>query len=367
MRYIANVRFPTEKAHGIQIAKTCEALLQRGVTLELWVPKRHTPITDTPETYYGLSRDIPTRRFGTLDTVRFGRLGFILQSLTFAYSCARALRGNTEPIYCRDEIVLWTLSYISNVPFIWESHDGSWNIFARRAAHCAKALVVVTEGAKALYLSRGIPAEKVHVIRNGIDLVAFQRAETKEVARARLGLSADARIALYVGRLDGWKGTKTLFEAADVLSKEIQTVIIGGEAQQVKNLSRDYPSVRFLGYRPYAELASNLAAADVLVLPNTAQSGISFDLTSPLKLMGYMAAGRPIVASDIPSVRELVDETSAYLVKPDDAKALAQGIQLAFSSEDAVVKAAEARRRAEALDWSVRAERIQGILADTYA
>lgn len=367
MIYIANIRFPTEKAHGIQIAKTCEALLALGLPVELWVPRRRTHILVAPEAYYGLARSIPVRRFFTLDLVRFGRLGFLAQALTFAFSCARALRKRKDIIYCRDEAVLWLLSHLTDAAFVWESHDGAWNVLARRAAHRCKALVVVTEGAKALYISRGVPAAKIHVIRNGIDLAAFARPEEKTVSRARLGLAPQARIAMYVGRLDGWKGTGTLFEAAGLLPEGIEVVVIGGEPHQVERLSEQFPSVRFLGYRPYAELANNLAAADLLVLPNTAESGISLDLTSPLKLMAYMAAQRPIVASDIPSVRELLDETSAYLVAPDSAEALAAGMSEALAAPDALMRAERAHERVRALGWGVRAERIRGILEDIHA
>lgn len=367
MIYIANIRFPTEKAHGIQIAKTCEALLSIGEGVELWVPKRRTPITQAPKAYYGLLSELPVRRFFTLDLVPFGRFGFLAQALTFALSCALALRARKDIIYCRDEAVLWLLSHLTGAAFVWESHDGAWNLFARRAASACKALVVVTEGAKRLYISRGVPERKIYVIRNGIDLAAFSRAESKAAARARLGLASQANVAMYIGRLDGWKGTETLLDAAERLPEDASVVIIGGEPAQVERLRGAHPRVHFLGYRPYSELANNLAAADVLVLPNTAQSGISLDLTSPLKLMAYMAAGKPIVASDIPSVRELIDESSAYLVIPDDAEALSRGIRQALSASEAEVRATEARKRAASLDWSARAAQIRGILRTIHA
>jgi glycosyltransferase involved in cell wall biosynthesis len=363
MIYIANIRYPTEKAHGIQIAKTCEALIKAGTDLVLWVPRRSTPIKEEPEPYYGLSLPIPARRFFTLDTVGLGRIGFVVQSLSFALACAYALQSKKgEVVYCRDEIVLWLLSYLSQTPCIWESHDGQWTLFAKRAAKTCRRLVVVTEGAKRLYISRGVPESKIAVIRNGIDLASFVHRASKEAARSRLGLPQDKKIALYAGRLDGWKGIDTLLESSKSVGEGVLLALIGGEEEQIRVLSARYHGVRFLGYRPYAELASNLSAADVLVLPNTAKSGISLDLTSPLKLMAYMAAGLPIVASDLPSVRELIDEGSGYLVTPDDTEALSTGIREALFDPEAPVRAARAKARAQDLSWERRGEKIQAML-----
>ena len=71
-----------------------------------------------------------------------------------------------------------------------------------------------------------------------------------------------------------------------------------------------------------------LAAADVAVLPNSSQAQISSNYTSPLKLFEYLASGKPVVASNVPAIREIVqNEQTALLVEPDNARALAEGIQ----------------------------------------
>lgn len=356
IRYVANIRLPTEKAHGIQIMKTCEALAALGHDIELIVPDRKTDIPDDPFSYYGLTTRFPVTRLPVWDTVRYGRLGFLLESFLFAQSARRHLvAASFDVVYGRDELVLARLPG----PYVWESHTGAWNAAARAVARDAKRIIVISEGLKAYYAGKGVPAHKIAVAHDGVDLDAFARPESRHAARARLGLPQDAAVAMYVGRLDGWKGTDTLL-AASARMQGVTVAMIGGEPAQTEALARQHPDVRFLGARPYTELAGNMAAADVLVLPNTGKDEISARFTSPLKLFAYMTSGVPIVASDLPSLREVVDEDAAYLVPADDAEALAKAVGEALTGGGA--RAAEARRRVEAYSWRRRAERIAAAL-----
>jgi hypothetical protein len=135
-----------------------------------------------------------------------------------------------------------------------------------------------------------------------------------------------------------------LFAAAALLPKDTRIAVIGAEEKDIPELHRLYPDSMFIPFRPYKEVADNQAAADVLLLPNTGQNAMSARYTSPLKLFTYMASGIPIVASDIPSVREIVDDASALLVAPDDAEALAEGIIYTLQhAEQACVQSTHAR------------------------
>jgi len=98
----------------------------------------------------------------------------------------------------------------------------------------------------------------------------------------------------------------------------------------------------------------------VLVLPNSAQEPISREYTSPLKLFEYMAAGRPIVASDLPSLREVLSHShNAWLVPPDDPAALA-GALCTVRDDPALGSrlAAQASADIAAYTWDGRARRL---------
>lgn len=358
--YLANIRLPTEKAHGLHIMKACEALTALGHQVELTVPKRWTPVKEQVNEYYRIRTPFPIVYLPIPDTVRNGWLGFTIHRALFALvAFLRVLYTRPDMVYSRDELVLCVVSLIARRKVVWESHDGGWNMFARYLARHATRIVVVSEGLKDFYIQKGVSANKLCAVANGIELADFLHPESKQEARIRLGLPLDTPLALYIGRLDGWKGTDTLIEAAKLLAPQILVAFIGGEDPQVEELRKKHPELCFLGLRPYSELADNQSAADVLVLPNTGKSDISTSFTSPLKLLSYMASSRAIVASDLPSVRELVGEDTAVLVPPDSPEALAQGIrELIEDTSQQQTLARNALERVQTHTWKARAEYI---------
>src|SRR3989344_8967538 len=85
--YIANARMPTEKGHGIQIAKMCEAFIEKGADLTLVVPRRATDPRSVRE-YYGLRVEVPLIRLPAIDRYTGGHIGYLVYSLSFILSYA---------------------------------------------------------------------------------------------------------------------------------------------------------------------------------------------------------------------------------------------------------------------------------------
>jgi glycosyltransferase involved in cell wall biosynthesis len=363
--YIANVRMPTERAHGIQIAKMCEAFALQDFDVTLLVPKRRNTILEAPWSYYGVRKNFSISWLPSLDTVRFGRIGFLIQALTFSVCAAWHVWRHTKPgdiIYSRDELPLAIVSFFRRT-FVWEAHRGTVNVLVRRLLGVCKRVVVISEGLKVRYRELGVPEERLVLAPDGVDDSFLEFDASKAACRQRLGIAGDEKLALYAGHLYSWKGAGVLADAAETLEKHgIVVMFVGGTDADIEAFRRtcgDRKNIRIVGRMPHAEIPSYLRAADVLVIPNTAESDISTRYTSPLKLFEYMASGTPIVASDLPALREVLSELTAFFVPPSDPEALAERIIEVFASyEQAIQAGAAARREAGAYAWRSRAARI---------
>jgi len=357
--YIANARIPTEKAHGIQIIKTCEAFAEFGHKVELILPWRFNRIKENIFEYYNVRKNFTIKKIPSFDLIGLGKVGFWIQSLTFAKLAAcYAFFKKTDVIYSRDELPIFYLSFFKKDIF-WETHTGRYNFFVKQLLKRRVGIVAITEGLRNFYIKKGVDAEKIIVVPDAVDIGDFSKNYVQTDVRRKLGLPVDKKIVLYAGRLDGWKGADTLFEASKLLPDEIKMVIIGGETKQVTCLKKEYPQIIFLGFRPYRELAENLAAADMLLLPNTGKNEISAQFTSPLKLFAYMASKKPIITSDLPSIREILNEGNAYLVAPDDEFALGKAIESALNKKElSESKANSAYQDIQKYTWRARADKI---------
>ena len=220
--------------------------------------------------------------------------------------------------------------------------------------------------AAALEKDFAIPAGKIVYWPNGTDIERFDIPVSCEEARRRLGLPQDKSVALYTGSLQHWKGVETLAGAAKILQGDVATYVVGGSAEDIQKFSIQHSAfiIHFVGQRPWKEIPLWLKAADVLLLPNTARDEESLRYTSPMKLFEYMASGRPVVASDIPSIREIVDETMVFFAKPDDPASFATVIlRVLGQSEEAGQSARRAQEEAVQYTWDRRARKILGRLA----
>jgi len=193
----------------------------------------------------------------------------------------------------------------------------------------------LSQGLKNLYPN----ASRVLVAPDGVDLKLFDIPLSREEAKKHLGLRSNKKLVIYTGSRHLWKGVETLDEVSKLLPHNIEVMIITD--------------------KPHTEIPLYLKAADVLILPNSAKEDISKLYTSPMKLFEYMASGTPIVASDLPSIREILNDSAAFFFAPDSPESLAEAIQEALSNEAiAKSKAENAHKIALNYTWDRRAERI---------
>jgi len=362
--YTANIRVPTEKAHGIQIMKMCEAFAESG-EVELIVPQRLNPIKTDPFEYYGLARDFKIKKFFCLDLISLdkyiGHLALWIESVSFLFFLFPFIIFQKADIfYTRDKFLLPLCLFKKNL--IFEVHTFPKNYFLYSPfLKRLKRIIVITQKLKDLLIEQGISPDRILVAPDGVDLETFDIRETKEECRKRLNLPQDRKIVLYTGHLYKWKGAYILAEASQYLPKDTAVYFVGGTKKDINKFKAQYSKfqIHIVGHKPYTEIPYWLKAADVLVLPNSGKKEISQYWTSPMKMFEYMASKRPIVASDLPSIREILNEENAVLVKSDDPEALVGGIKEILQSPEFSAKlSTKAFSDVQNYTWRKRAEKI---------
>jgi glycosyltransferase involved in cell wall biosynthesis len=147
--------------------------------------------------------------------------------------------------------------------------------------------------------------------------------------------------------------------------KNISVLLVGGDASDKDRLRRlarviGANNITLVGHVAPGEVSSYLKAANVLILPHSGKVAESAKYTCPIKLFEYMAAGVPIVATELPAIKEVISHgENGWLVQPDNPTALAEGIRHLLESESlASAVAQKAAGDAENYTWERRAARI---------
>jgi glycosyltransferase involved in cell wall biosynthesis len=197
------------------------------------------------------------------------------------------------------------------------------------------------------------------VLPNGVD-----------VARFRTDARAPEADLVYTGSLDGWKGVDVLIDALARLDGVRLRIAGFGEPEVVESIlarARERgvaDRLEFLGYRPHHEIPELLASARVIIVSTSGRYREGRDFTCPMKLLEAFAAGRPVVATDLPSIRALLThEREGLLFRDDDPDSLATAVRRLLGDRPLADRlVAAARARVEEFTWEARARRLVGFL-----
>jgi glycosyltransferase involved in cell wall biosynthesis len=226
----------------------------------------------------------------------------------------------------------------------------------------ADGLICITAHLAAMLRKRFQIRGPVLVAPDGVDLASFVSCYA---TLEKLSANRPGGVVVYIGSLHHWKGVDVLLQAMQYLP-EVFLKIVGGDEESLERY-RPYAEglglgdrVRFEGFVCPGRRFEYFRHADVFVLPLRPMHIASY-FTSPLKLFEYMAAGKPIVASDLPAIREiLTPDVNGILVAPNDAQALAAGIRRVLDEPILGLRlAAQATLDVRSYTWDERAERIR--------
>ena len=373
--YIYTRPVPSRETDTQQVLSTVDALGGAGAEVELVLPGSYRRLLGSRAAYDAEVRDF----YGLRHPFRLAPLWTVepspiqLERPAHAAAAAMLARGRRYDLVHTRSRAAVPLCVALKIPIVFETyrrlgHDAPKT--ARMLAGLARSryfLGVITHSRQSAdsLAAAGVPRDKLWVLHNGFDPSKFEPRLTVAEARAAIGLPATTRVAVYTGNVQAQKGLDTVLEMA-ARTPDVSYVIVGGKDKDLAALRDDIAhrglaNVECPGWRPAAELAPYFYAADVLLIPPTARPLVEHGRTVlPMKVFGYLAAGRPILAPDLEDLREVLEDgVSACLVAPDDGDAAVAGLRRVLD-DPALAARISAGARAVAADrtWDARAEQL---------
>lgn len=369
-----DIELTTQRGDAIHTVELARALAARGHTVDLVTA---TPETSLPDLGVGVHHH--ARRRGSDPVIVRECVGI-------------ARRARSEIVYERrlSPKIAFAVSRLAGVPFVMEINGSEEELEVqgrrrsaldpvkrsarRRMFLQAAGIVAVTRPlAEEVSTRYRLPPERVTVVPNGVDPTAFMSSD-RDRARNALKVPAGHWI-LFVGNLAPWQGLDTVLAAISILRREdpdarLSIVGDGPSRAALEQKCRDLDVggiTAFRGAVPHEEIPAHIAASDVCVLPSQRRMNERVG-RSPLKLFEYMASARPVVASDVPGVRDVVEQSGGgLLVPPDDSAAFSAALVRLLQNPEVAHAMGERGRRYVLAErtWARTAENVEAILRES--
>lgn len=368
--YLSSSYVPSRRASSVQVMKMCQALVRTGagVTLVTKGSKaRQEPGVEDDHAFYGVDSGF--------EIVKLPRPGVRGGGLVFAYWVRRLLkqrRQNIDLAYARELGGALAAARLG-LPVILELH-GIPSGSAKRLFHRA---MLTNQVLRIVVISRALQEllDHDHWIPRGVEVLlapdaadALER-EAESATRPNSAGGPGHRPSYgYVGQLHRGKAMEVLVPLARSMPGADFHVVGGSREDLARWREAALPENLVLhGFVPPSEIPSWHRRFDALLLPSQREvygaSGRSpiGDVMSPMKLFEYMAAGKPIVCSDLPVLREILrDGQNALLVPPTDIEGWKTALER-LASKPSLARALVDTARQEFLDhytWEARAARV---------
>ena len=379
--YIQNIDHISPIAHGVYIAKVCEACSDLGLETFLLTPQK--PKSKLRENmdfwdYYRIKKNtitikqlpnIPQR----LLKLFFSDKYFLAESLLLAInSIVYCLGKKIQIIETSEYEVAWLYSLlypIIKIRVIYDSHIDSPKKIPQFFIRNIHGIVASSQKYYNFFDNLGMHS-KLMLIPNGYDPQIFFNIDKGKTIRKTLSISEERFVVGYIGRFETLGVEKGISNLITIGSKAktkipLTLLIIGGPQKYINKYQKQ---VLQYGYKSneciilpqvsHRDVGKYIGMFDAcwLVYPDTDRFRYSM---SPLKAIEYMASGRPIIASDFPSITQVLNQRNAYLVKPTDIDSIInQLIEIYKQYPHALEKAQQASVDVLQYTWKLRQKNI---------
>lgn len=366
----------------------CDALARRArvrlVSLQIRLHRAETRVTD-PLDLYRIKVGFEHRAIRTpLGQDTPSAIVSIVRVVAYAIEGLRtAFRSPSS-----EHVVLYMRNYLpalAVLPFqdmrgkaisvVLEVHEPPRNALQRLVVRRVARVIANSQTLADVVVERGYARLRdVVATHQGVDLSTYTEAKmTKADARKQLRLPSEKKLVVYTGKIYwGYREVEYMLAAARLLRDDgnVLFVLVGGRGDQVERYEQAIRNERldnvlFTGFVPPTEVPAYQFAADALILYYPGGMELN-KYRSPGKLFEYMASERPIVAVDLPVLREVLgDVPAAVMVPADSPDLLAAAIERVLGDESLAQDLAQrARRRVEDFTVDARADAVLTALAD---
>ncbi|HWR57859.1 MAG TPA: glycosyltransferase family 4 protein [Thermodesulfovibrionales bacterium] len=378
--YIASqTRIPSRSANSIHVMKMCSAYASLGHCVTLFIPDNDKTLGDAGEDvfdYYGVPSHFLIKRI----RIPWGERTELISSAFLMPLAAKMTRPHF--IHVRGIAAAWSAVRLFRLPTLFELHDSPthtpnyFRLFKDMASLSQRCGLVVVTHALASHLRTLITSDvPIVVAPDGVDSAWLDDNEDIIDTRAKVGLNNEKRrIAVYTGHLYEGRGIELIIEIAPKLPDHL-FLIVGGADSDLSRYTRvagQVPNVKFLGFKPPRDVRLYQQAADVLLMPYEdivrviGNRGNSATFASPIKMFEYLAAGRPILASTLPILGEVLRHgENALLIPYRDPSGWVQSLNLLRSNlelADSIGK--KAREDAAMYTWENRVRNILSLVSN---
>ncbi len=388
--YLTHEPLPSSETSTEQLVWTVSMVAREGIDIDLVLPgpAEVPPSTEqyrhSIRTFYGSVDELLPERVRLTPVWRAPfASGDFRRAIHDVAAPFVARRRKFDVGYTRDLYAL-SLMLTLGIPTFFETYRTDINtlrrfgLFRRFVYPNPRLLGVVAHSqlCRDLFEREGVGANRLLVAYNGYSPRVMEPVRSKEEARAALALDSAAPVVAYTGHVNANKGVDILVSLAARLP-EVSFVVVGavegspGEREMLRLMAEaNVPNLQLRPRVPPTEISNYLYAADCLIIPPTAKPLERFHRTVlPMKTYLYLAAGRAIVAPDLPDLREvLVDGRNAVLVAPDDIDACASRISSLLSDrEERERLGSQAMIDASLYTWRARGNAIADFIRERAA
>ncbi len=289
---------------------------------------------------------------------------FLRQLLFIIKALPKVYIFKPDIIYTRNIAIAWIMR-LFGIQTIYEIHkpfETKTGDFIFKKISKKIKIVSISQAIKNFIIEKyNLDDKKILVAHDGVFLEDFSaiKEPKNELRKKYLGLSENDFVVLYQGSFQEGKGVDIILEVSKILP-EIKFVLIGGSNP---NPQEKYNNVVFLEKKKPNKIPYLIKSADILILPNTKRLPY-WKFTSPLKMFDYMATEVPIIASDLGSIREVLNDKNSFLFNPENIDDLKEKILFIKNNYSlAQEKSRQALNDVKKYTWQERVDNILQFIA----